>query len=93
MAAKSKQSGLATLLHIAGFLFAVLLVLHAVIRISGARPEGGLGDSVARAAEPLSLFFPGLIEVGQPQLQVLVDHGLAAVFWVFVFGLLARVFR
>lgn len=75
-----------------GFVFAVVLVLHAVFVLTGFEATNGLTTSVARAAEPLAVFFPGLLDAGNPTLQVLADYGLAAVFWVLVAGLLGRIF-
>ncbi|MGW1678602.1 hypothetical protein [Saccharopolyspora sp. NPDC002376] len=92
MAAKKRQGGLAVLFHGVGFLFAAMLVLHLLFRLTGFASDGPLAGSVAQAAEPLALFFPGLLSVDAPALQVLLDYGLAACFWVLVGGLLGRVF-
>lgn len=89
---KSKgQSGVATLINGIGFLIAVLLVLHIVFVLFGVPGNTGLARSVEQAAVPLALFFPGLVEAPGAELQVLLDFGLAAVFWMVVAGLLARV--
>ncbi|MBB5072374.1 hypothetical protein [Saccharopolyspora gloriosae] len=92
MAAKKGRSGVATLINGAGFLLAVILVLHIVLVLFHLPSENGLADSVRGAAEPLALFFPGLIQTTNAQLQLLFDYGLAAAFWVLVASLLARVF-
>jgi hypothetical protein len=92
MAAKKGQSGVATLINGAGLLLAVLLVLHIVFVLTGFPSENGLANSVAQAAEPLALFFPGLVQAPGEALQVLLDYGLAAAFWVLLCGVLARVF-
>ncbi|MGP4018381.1 hypothetical protein [Saccharopolyspora sp. 5N708] len=92
MAGKKGQSGIGALINGAGFLLAVLLVLHIVFVLTGFPAENGLASSVAQAAEPLALFFPGLVPVRGEFLQVLVDYGLAAAFWVLLCGVLARVF-
>ncbi|KAA5835990.1 hypothetical protein ABT337_23570 [Saccharopolyspora hirsuta] len=92
MAASKGRSGVAVLFQGVGFLFAALLVLHLLFILTGIASEGELAGSVAQAAEPLALFFPGLLSVDFPVLQVLLDYGLAACFWVLVGGLLGRVF-
>ncbi|MEV0057069.1 hypothetical protein AB0H34_42095 [Saccharopolyspora shandongensis] len=92
MAGKKGRSGVATLLNGAGFLLAAMLVLHILFVVTGFPAENGLARSVAQAAEPLALFFPGLVQAPAEVLQVLLDYGLAAVFWVLVGGLLARMF-
>ncbi|MCI2423669.1 hypothetical protein MOQ72_40315 [Saccharopolyspora sp. K220] len=93
MATKKKgQSGVAALLNGAGFLLAAVLVVHIMFVLTGFPAENGLASSVAQAAEPLALFFPGLVHVPGEALQVLLDYGLAAAFWVLLCGVLARAF-
>ncbi|WP_019855937.1 hypothetical protein [Actinopolyspora mortivallis] len=94
MASNKTNSGsaVATLFQGAGFLLAVLLVAHTVFVLFDFQPEGRLAQSVRQAAEPLALFFPGLVDAPTPELQILLDYGLAALFWMLLGGLLARVF-
>jgi hypothetical protein len=92
MAASKGRSGVATLINGVGFLLAAILVLHIVFVLFGMPSNTGLATSVRQAAEPLALFFPGLVNGGDPTLQVMLDFGLAAVFWVLVAGLLGRIF-
>lgn len=92
MAAKKGSAGLATLISGVGFLLAAILVMHIVFVLFHFPSENGLAQSVGQAAGPLALFFPGLIEANNQVLQVLMDFGLAAVFWVLLAGLLSRVF-
>lgn len=92
MAAKKGRSGVGTLITGVGFVFAVILVLHIISVLFALPGENGFIDSVHQAAEPLALFFPGLVQAGNPQLQMLLDYGLAAAFWVLVTSLLARAF-
>lgn len=91
MAGKKGPSGLAVLINGAGFLVAVLMVMH-ILFVLMDLPNTALADSVGQAAVPLALFFPGLVDAQDPVLQVLVDFGLAAAFWVMVGALLAKVF-
>lgn len=88
----SGGSALGTLFQGLGFLLAVILVAHTVFVLFEFQPEGQLAQSVARAAEPLALFFPGLVDAPGPEAQVLLDYGLAALFWMLAGGLLGRVF-
>lgn len=93
MAAKKGSSGVvATLINGAGFVIAAMLVMHVVFNLFDFPAQPGLADSVAQAAKPLSLFFPGLIEAPNPMLQTLADFGLAAMFWILLAGLLAKIF-
>ncbi len=89
---KKGQSPVATLINGAGFLVAVILVLHAVFVLVDIPSAAGLESSVAEAAVPLSLFFPGLVDAPGHVVQVLLDFGLAAGFWLVVAALLSRLF-
>ncbi len=89
MAAKKGSSGVAVLLNGAGFLVAVLMVMHILFVLVDV-PNTQLADSVGQAAVPLALFFPGLIDTPSPVLQVLVDFGLAAAFWMLAGAALAK---
>jgi hypothetical protein len=92
MAEKKGRSGVATLIQGIGFLLAALLIMHIVFVLFKIPTESGLARSVGQAANPLALFFPGLVDAHNAALQVLVDFGLAAGFWVLLAGLLARIF-
>lgn len=83
---------MATLINGAGFLLAAILIAHLVFVLFQFPAELGLVRSVNQAAVPLALFFPGLIDAHNPVLQVFLDFGLAAGFWVLVAGLMSRVF-
>jgi hypothetical protein len=92
MAAKKGRSGAASLINGVGFLLAALLVMHIVFVLFRFPAQTGLAQSVGQAATPLALFFPGLIDAHNPILQVFLDFGLAAAFWIAVAGLLAKIF-
>lgn len=92
MAAKKSGSAVGTLIQGGGFLIAALLIAHIVFVLFDFRTETTLAQSVQQAAEPLALFFPGLLDVPSPQLQLIADYGLAAAFWMVLTGLLGRIF-
>jgi hypothetical protein len=56
----------------------------------GASQTNAFFKFVQSLAEPLALFFPGLFATGNYNLDVFLNYGLAAVFWLVVTGLLAR---
>ncbi|PXY30236.1 hypothetical protein DI005_06025 [Prauserella sp. PE36] len=74
-----------------GSVFALIEVLHILLVVLEANAANGFATFVRSLAEPLALFFPGLFPIDEPRLAVLVNYGLAAVFWLVVTGLLARV--
>nr|WP_263250464.1 hypothetical protein [Saccharopolyspora rosea] len=76
-----------------GTLFAALLAVHVVLTVGGANPDNGITRFVARWAEPLALGFQDLFTPADPKLAVLVNYGIAALFWLFATSLATRVLR
>jgi hypothetical protein len=74
-----------------GAVFALIEVLYIVMILFGANPANAFFRFVQQLAEPLALFFPGLFQLGNANLDLIVNYGLAAVFWLVVASLLARV--
>jgi len=73
-----------------GALFAFIEALYIVMVLLGANAGNAFFGFIRSIAEPLALFFPGLFPIGNFQLAVLVNYGLAAVFWLVVTGIIAR---
>ncbi|WP_028662608.1 hypothetical protein [Saccharomonospora iraqiensis] len=84
---------LATLVRWVGLAFAVVLVLHVVFVVGEANPDNGIVSFVADAAERLALGFEDMFVPDDPQLAVLLNHGLAAVFWLVASSLVTRIIR
>ncbi|WP_439662666.1 hypothetical protein ACSHWB_15195 [Lentzea sp. HUAS TT2] len=74
-----------------GVLFALIEVLFILMVVLGANPANAFFKFIQSLAEPLALFFPGLFGTGNFNLDVFLNYGLAAVFWLVVTGILARV--
>lgn len=75
-----------------GAVFAVIEVIYILMILLGANAGNAFVQFVRSIAEPLALFFPGLFPIGNATLAVLVNYGLAAIFWLVVTGLVARLF-
>ncbi|HKS44056.1 MAG TPA: hypothetical protein VJT49_02865 [Amycolatopsis sp.] len=75
-----------------GALFALIEAIYIVMVLLGANQANAFFGFIRSLAEPLALFFPGLFPIGNFQLAVLVNYGLAAVFWLVVTGIIARIF-
>ncbi|MFJ6670256.1 hypothetical protein ACIQMJ_03995 [Actinosynnema sp. NPDC091369] len=73
-----------------GAVFALIEVLYILMILFGANPANAFFKFVQQLAEPLALFFPGLFQLGNANLDLIINYGLAAVFWVVVTSLLAR---
>ncbi|PPK65860.1 hypothetical protein V5P93_000250 [Actinokineospora auranticolor] len=76
-----------------GALFAIIEVVYILLVVLGANAGNAFVQFIKSLAEPLALFFPGLFPIANPTLNVLVNYGLAAVFWLVVASLVARLVR
>lgn len=73
-----------------GALFAIIEIIYILMIVLGANQANAFFQFVGSLAEPLALFFPGLFSFANYNLGVIVNYGLAAVFWLVVTGLIAR---
>ncbi|MFC5290766.1 hypothetical protein ACFPM7_27265 [Actinokineospora guangxiensis] len=92
-ASRSRGSSAARIITGVGALFALIEVVYILLVILGANAGNAFVQFVASLAKPLALFFPGLFPIANDSLNVLVNYGLAAVFWLVVTGLIARLVR
>ena len=76
-----------------GALFAFVEVLFILLQLFGANAANGFYKFVQSIAVPLALFFPGLFTFQNQDWAVIVTYGLAAVFWILVTGVIARLVR
>lgn len=72
-------------------LFAAIEALYILLIVLGANAANGFFRFLASLAEPLALFFPGLFSTGSYNLDVILNYGLAAVFWLVVGSIIARI--
>jgi uncharacterized protein YggT (Ycf19 family) len=84
---------LATLVRWIGLIFAIILVVHVLLTVGNANPDNGITVFFAHAADPLALAFRSLFTPDNAELRVLVNYGLAAVFWLIASSVLARLLR
>lgn len=76
-----------------GALFALIEVLFILLQLFGANAGNAFYKFVQSIAVPLALFFPGLFTIQNQAWAVIVTYGLAAVFWIVVTGIIARLVR
>jgi len=81
----------ATVVRVIGTIMAVILVAQILFVLLGANPDNSLVVWVAQWAGALALWFGNLFATGSEALNVILNFGLAAVFWLVVTGLVARV--
>lgn len=84
---------LAGIVRWVGLIFAAILVLHIVFVIGEANPDNGIVSFVRGWADGLLLGFKDLFMPEDAKLRVLVNHGIAAVFWMVVSAILAKIIR
>ncbi|WP_425440521.1 hypothetical protein [Prauserella shujinwangii] len=94
VAVKDQVVGLlAAVVRWAGLFFAALLVLHVIFVIGEANPDNGIVSFVQSWADWLSLGFQDLFTPEDAKLKVLVNYGIAALFWLIVSAVVARIIR
>ena len=77
----------------AGLALAVVLVSHVLLTVGGANPDNDITSTVRDWAQPLALAFRDLFTPDDAKLRVLVNFGLAAVFWLVVRSILLKLVR
>lgn len=93
-AVKDKAVGLlAAVVRWIGLIFALILVVHIIFTIAEANQDNGIVTFVRGWADPLTLGFRDLFQPEDPNLQVLVNYGIAAIFWLIVSSVGAKIIR
>lgn len=82
---------LVTLVRTLAAIFALIMVFYVVLTVGGANPANSITQYVSSWAHTLSLGFADLFTPTDAKLRVLVNFGLAALFWLVVGALLARI--
>src|SRR5262245_26619073 len=83
----------ATVVRWVGLVFAIVLVVHVLLTVGNANPDNGITTFFASVADPLALAFKSLFMPDNAHLRVLVNYGLAALFWMIVSAVLSRLIR
>ncbi|MEV4142840.1 hypothetical protein AB0J40_04175 [Amycolatopsis sp. NPDC049691] len=86
-------SVVASIVRWVGLIFAALLVIHVIFTVGSANPENGIVSFVKSWADSLALGFSDLFTPSDEKLRVLVNYGIAAIFWLVVSGILAKIIR
>ncbi|MEC3975114.1 hypothetical protein [Amycolatopsis sp. H20-H5] len=86
-------SVLASIARWVGLVFAALLVLHIIFVIGEANGDNGIVSFVRGWADSLTLGFKDMFTPADAKLRVLINYGIAAVFWLVVSVIVARILR
>lgn len=84
---------LAGLVRWVGLAFALILAIHVVLTVGNANPDNWITTVFDRLANPLALAFKDLFRPSDDKLRVLINFGLAALFWLIVSGIVSRLIR
>ncbi len=84
---------MARLVRLVGATFAVLLAGHALLTVFEANPANAVTRFFAEYSGPLTLWFERLFILDDPKLTIVVGYGLAAIFWLVVAAVVARLLR
>lgn len=84
---------LASVVRWAGLVVVVVLVLRVLLTVGGANPANGITSFVTDWSDPLAWGFKDLFTPSDEKLRVLVNYGIAALFWLIVSSILVRVIR
>jgi hypothetical protein len=91
---RSQVAGvLATIVRWAGLLVAVILVIRVLLTLGGANPANGITSTITSWSDPLAWGFKGLFTPSSAKARVLVNYGVAALFWLIISAVLARIIR
>ena len=80
---------LATVIRVVTLVFAVVLVAHIALVVVGVNPENGVAAFLRGFADTVVLGFRDLFLPADPTIALVVNYGVAAVFWVVVGGFLS----
>ncbi|MQA17113.1 MAG: hypothetical protein GEV09_24170 [Pseudonocardiaceae bacterium] len=75
---------LATAVKLVCTVAAIILAAHVVLTVGGANPDNGITEFVGSWAQYLALGFQDLFTPEGERTRVLVNYGIAAIFWVVV---------
>jgi len=84
---------LATVARWIGLVFALILAVHVLLAMGDANPDNGITRFFATTADWVVLAFKNLFTPENAKLRVLVNYGLAALFWLVVSAVLSRLIR
>lgn len=83
----------AGLVNLVGTVLALILVAHIVFQFAKAWPGNAFVNWVGSTSDVIGLWFTHLFDTGNATFTMVLNYGLAAVFWLIVTGIIASVLR
>jgi len=94
MASGRKKTGvLSTVINLFGVLTALVMIIRMLLLLSGTTADNPLFSVVRAWSDLLVLWWGNIIKPAGAPASVIVTYALAAVFWLLVTRILARVLR
>ncbi|MDD7966389.1 hypothetical protein [Actinomycetospora lemnae] len=84
---------LASVVRVIGYVIAVVLAAYVLLTLVGVNPQNAVAQVIGGIADATVLSFRDLFLLADPTFAVVVNYGLAAVFWVLVAEFGSRVIR
>jgi hypothetical protein len=83
----------AGVVNLAGTVLALILVAHIVFQFAHAWPGSAFVTWIGSTSDVIGLWFTHLVHTGDQTFTLVLNYGLAAVFWLLVTGIIASVLR
>jgi hypothetical protein len=87
------RSTAAGLVNLMGTMLALILVAHIVFQFAKAWPGNAFVNWVGSTSDVISLWLTHLFSTSDPTFTMVLNYGLAAVFWLLVTGVIASLLR
>jgi hypothetical protein len=84
---------LASAVRVVAYVLAVVLVAYIVLTLVGVNPQNAVAQVIGGVADVAVLAFRDLFLIADPSFAVIVNYGLAAVFWLLVGEFGSRLIR
>lgn len=88
---RRSYTAVGSVIRAVGTVFALIIGLYMLFALLGANPANAFVRLISNWAGILALWFRNLFATGNGTLDLLLNFGLAIVFWVVVTGVLARI--
>ncbi|HEY4460363.1 MAG TPA: hypothetical protein VGN81_38995 [Pseudonocardiaceae bacterium] len=87
------RSTAAGLVNLVGTVLALILVAHVVFEFAKAWPGNAFVNWVGATSDVIGLWFTTMFNTGDQTFTMVLNYGLAAVFWLLVTGIIASLLR
>jgi hypothetical protein len=90
---RSGSNTVANVLRVIGLVIVAILVLHILFTLLQANPANELTQLIAKGADVFDLGLSNLFLIGDKQVQVILNYGVAALLWYLIMVVVVRLVR